>query len=267
MARRSLVVALFLAFGALDASARAQSVTVTITPPGSNTAVTGPVTVSIEWCAAGATLGDGSLRSIVFNNQDVTNNFSYSPGTPGTFCDSYATSTGTITLVGGTNHLAASISAYYEPPPPPTCPPICDQRPSRPPVDTLQLTSGFEFTAAIGPAASAPGTDWVSGNGDAWWTAYAPYYGVAVTPDGATGTSRLPDAGPFTETFKVRNTGNVATTFTFACATTAPLGATCTPSPGSVNVGPGDSTNVAASYTTGALGAGTVTLTASGSGV
>ncbi len=153
-----------------------------ISPPTSNIA-SGPLSVSIAWCATGATL-DPSQRWITFNGQQV--NFSWNPGSQ-SGCDDYATSSGMVTLGPGANTFSASVSAYYEPPPPPPeCPPICDQRP-QPPLWELSARGPRNidpfFPAAVAEVSPAT-TEWVSGGSSATWSTLAPVVSLAPHSSG-----------------------------------------------------------------------------------
>ena len=244
----------------LNSTLPAQSVEVIITP-GSGSAFTGQLAVTIEWCSHDAEL-DGS-RIITLNGQDVVNNFNWSWSSLAG-CVRYATSSGTVTLVVGNNVLYAAAAAEYEPPP--QCPPDCEDLTDPP--DTLEIESmlGARGPRSGGVVSASRGADLVWGNSSSTWNAVNPSYSVAVTPDDST-ASRPVSAGPFTESFTVKNTGNVFNTFTLSCAATPPLTATCTPSQPTVGLPPNGTANPTVSYTTGSsLGIGMLTLTASGSG-
>jgi RHS repeat-associated protein len=81
---------------------------VTITPAGGSFS-TATQTVTIDWCGHDALLA--ATREILLGSEDVTTSFSYSTSTKAG-CDSHATSTGTITLPGGTTMLTASIDDF-----------------------------------------------------------------------------------------------------------------------------------------------------------
>ncbi len=94
-------------------------------------------------------------------------------------------------------------------------------------------------------------------------TSPAPVYSVAVTPDGAATPARLTNTQGYTETFTVTNTGNTANTYAVTCGGSANV--TCRGvSRASVPLNAGESATDTARYDVGAVGTGTLTLTATG---
>src|SRR5205807_8243506 len=95
--RLALLALLFVATSATPwPQAVSQQVSGSVAPGSGNSYVPGPIGVTVTWCAVGAAL-DNTTQSISFNGQDVTASFTWAPGTqPG--CDSYAVSSGSVTL-------------------------------------------------------------------------------------------------------------------------------------------------------------------------
>jgi len=93
-------------------------------------------------------------------------------------------------------------------------------------------------------------------------------YGVAVTPDGATASQRIAGSSGNSENFTVQNTGTAQNTYNLLCPNSANV--TCTGltidgnSASSVTLAGGNSKIVVASYSVGAVGTWTLSLTASG---
>jgi RHS repeat-associated protein len=87
---------------------------------------------------------------------------------------------------------------------------------------------------------------------------------AAVTPDAGTAVNRLTNTGPYSEMFTVKNNGTTLTTFTVTCSGSSNV--TCTGvSPSSVQLAGGAQiTDATATYSVGATGSGTLTLTATG---
>lgn len=81
--------------------------TITITPASGSTG-TSPLNITIVWCDAASSLTSTS-RHIYLNSAEITSQFTYVAGTH-TGCTGYATSTGSVTLVSGSNTLNASIA-------------------------------------------------------------------------------------------------------------------------------------------------------------
>jgi RHS repeat-associated protein len=87
--------------------------------------------------------------------------------------------------------------------------------------------------------------------------------GVYVTPDAGTATTRTPNSGSFAESFIVNNFGLSTDTFAVVCA--GGRGVTCTtPSVSQLILSSGHSGSVSATYYTGAVGTGALTLFATG---
>jgi hypothetical protein len=87
---------------------------------------------------------------------------------------------------------------------------------------------------------------------------------VAVTPDGDSTVERVVEGTEFSDTFLVRNIGDEPDTYAISCDGTN--GVFCTgPSETTVDLIPGDSAAVAASYNVGGAGDGTLVLTAASS--
>lgn len=85
--------------------------------------------------------------------------------------------------------------------------------------------------------------------------------GVAVTPDSGAAAARLANTGPFTDVFTVKNTGGGSTTFTLSCGGSSNV--TCSGiSPTSLTLAAGAQSTVTATYSVGAIGTGTLSLTA-----
>lgn len=181
---RSFVVALALStsLAAPVALAVAQQVSVSISPPSANTYTPGPLSVTIQWCAVGATL-DPSQKWIRFNGQNVDGAFGWSAGSQGG-CDDYAVSNGIVTLGPGPNTFDASAPAYYEPPPPPPpCPPTCDSRPAPPWSSSADVTDHADAPPASTAVAEA-NTEWVWGSASAQWATLAPIVSLAPYSSG-----------------------------------------------------------------------------------
>src|SRR5207247_9288184 len=112
------------------------------------------------------------------------------------------------------------------------------------------------------PATSAsPASDRVAFS----FTTYALVSGVAVTPDSATSPPRLANTtgGPFgyQASFTIQNTGDASTTYTLTCAGSSNV--TCNyVNPTSVTLAPGASAPAHASYRVGAVGTGSLRVTA-----
>lgn len=160
-----------------------QSVTVSVTPASGNSFAPGPLSVSIGWCAVGATL-DNTTRTITLNAQDVSAVFNWTVGTQAG-CDDFATSAGSVTLGAGSHTFFAHIAAYYEPPPPPQCPPICDSKPG-PPDDFALLeypAAPAELSAPNG-AAYVSSIEWVHGEASRQWGTSAPLVSLAPYSSG-----------------------------------------------------------------------------------
>ena len=86
-------------------------------------------------------------------------------------------------------------------------------------------------------------------------------YSVAVTPDGVSTASRLPNTVGYSAVFTIENTGTSPDTYTITCGGSTNV--TCTgTSAGSVPLNAGTVTTVTAYYNVGAPGIGTISLTA-----
>jgi RHS repeat-associated protein len=156
-------------------------------------------------------------------------------------------------------------------------------------VNAVDKTSSFDYVANSGPAdctvkatsttntvALNMGSNTVGANicdlaGNCAFRTFSitrVSYGVAVTPDGATAPARAANTSGHSETFTVQNTGTAENTYSLSCGGSANL--TCTgltiegTSVTSVKIGAGIATPVTASFSVGAVGTGTLTLTASG---
>jgi RHS repeat-associated protein len=130
------------------------------------------------------------------------------------------------------------------------------------------LNAGAQTNVAMSYSVGAPGTGTLTlratGNlAEDVGTYSVPIvsYGVSVTPDGATATTRA-TPGSYSETFTIQNTGSASNTYTFSC--TAGGGLTCGTVPGPVALNAGAQTTRPMPYTVGAPGTGTLTLTATG---
>jgi hypothetical protein len=141
---------------------------VTITP-GSGTFSTASQTITIEWCGHEKVIS----RQVVLNGVDVTSAFSFITATKAG-CSWYRTSTGTITLVTGTNSIDAtaidaidqegSSSASYTlaPPSPPQLsisssgPTTVEQNHSDSVTFVVQNTGSVPVTASITATCNAP---------------------------------------------------------------------------------------------------------------
>jgi RHS repeat-associated protein len=105
------------------------------------------------------------------------------------------------------------------------------------------------------------------GSGYSWGyynvtVAIPPVYSVAVTPDGNSAPPRPPNSSGHREVFTIKNNGNTSQTYTITCAGT--LNVTCTgKTASSVTLAAGASTTDTAVYSVGAIGTGTLTMTAS----
>jgi RHS repeat-associated protein len=86
---------------------------------------------------------------------------------------------------------------------------------------------------------------------------------VAVTPDGGTAPTRAPNAAGYSEAFTVQNIGSASDTYTFTCAGATDVICTGT-TPASLALAPNAAGSVTASYYTGPVGTGTLTLIALG---
>ncbi len=124
---------------------------------------------------------------------------------------------------------------------------------------TVFYSVGPPGTGSIGLDASVMGGNWDSGWFSVQVNSASP--GVAVTPDGGSTPARTANTGGYSESFTVQNTGPAASTFSLSCSATGPV--TCgSVSPPSVSLGGGASTGATVSYSVGAPGSGTLTLTA-----
>ncbi len=91
-------------------------------------------------------------------------------------------------------------------------------------------------------------------------------FGVVVTPDGASGPTRVMNTTGHTAVFTVRNAGSVPDNYSLACTGSANV--TCTLlSPLSLSLAASNQADVTATYNVGASGAGSITLTATGTSV
>jgi RHS repeat-associated protein len=124
---------------------------------------------------------------------------------------------------------------------------------------TMPYSTGTAGTGTLSLSASGGGMS-ATGN----YTVPIVSSGVAVTPDGATATMRLPNTGGHSESFVVQNTGGASNTYSFTCA--GATGVTCGTLPTAVTLSAGAQTNVSMPYSVGAAGTGTLTLTATGTG-
>src|SRR5260221_576379 len=90
-------------------------------------------------------------------------------------------------------------------------------------------------------------------------------YGVAVTPDGGTATTRTPNTGGYSESFTIQNTGSANNTFSFTCNGATGVNCGTVPAPADLGAN-GGQTNVSMPYSLGSPGTGTLTLTATATG-
>ena len=109
---------------------------------------------------------------------------------------------------------------------------------------------------------SAESTSGAPGVNGGSYTVPVGTFGVAVTPDGSTATTRAANTGGYTESFTVQNTGQSPNTFTISCA--GATGVTCGTVPAPQLIQAGASAPVSMPYSVGAAGTGTLTLTATG---
>ena len=97
-----------------------------------------------------------------------------------------------------------------------------------------------------------------------WYTIPVATFGVAVTPDVGIAPTRVPNTGGYTAAFTVQNTGSGQEVYNFTCTGSANV--TCgTVGPSGLTLAGGGFGTVTVSYAVGAAGAGTLSLTATGS--
>jgi RHS repeat-associated protein len=116
-------------------------------------------------------------------------------------------------------------------------------------------------TGAVGTGTVVLRTELVNGSVDSGYynVAVIPQYQVSVTPKGATDPARTTNTGGYNAVFTITNTGYYSDTYTITCGTTGPV--TCTSAKPTSSSGGTDT----AFYNVGAVGSGTITLTASSS--
>jgi RHS repeat-associated protein len=134
---------------------------------------------------------------------------------------------------------------------------------------SVTLAAGASTTVTAPYSVGAPGTGTLSlsaagtnASDGGSYSVPVVAYGVAVTPDGATAATRQANTGGYSESFTVQNTGSASNTYSFSC--TGSSNVTCGPNPPAVTLAAGASTTVAAPYSVGAPGTGTLSLSAAG---
>ncbi len=129
---------------------------------------------------------------------------------------------------------------------------------------TLNFTSGNVNGASgtITLTATLTTNPSVTDNASFGVTVQQPVAGVTVTPDNAPITRTINTT--VSDTFRVRNTGPAADTYTLSASCTGVTFAQCSLSRTSLTLGAGASDTVSVTHTPTATGAGTITLTASG---
>lgn len=136
------------------------------------------------------------------------------------------------------------------------------------------LSSGAASTVNATYNAGAPGTGVLTlqaigrhaGSDSGWYNVPIVAAGVAVTPDGGTTAPRAANTGSFTDTFTVKNTGGAFQTYTLTCAGSSNVTCSSSSPSGSIGVAANASAPVIATYSVGAAGTGSLTLTAAASG-
>ena len=127
---------------------------------------------------------------------------------------------------------------------------------------TVDFGAGAVGTGTVTLSASGSGGGSDNGSYSVTNTA-SPATGVAVTPD-AQALSVTANSGQ-TASFQLQNTGTTANTYSVTCSATGNE-ACGTVSPSVISVWPGDARGVNVSFTAGAVGSGTLTLSAVGTG-
>jgi len=118
---------------------------------------------------------------------------------------------------------------------------------------TTTATGSGNLTLTASGVASDPG----------YYSVQVERYQVAVTPDGSTAPPRVTNTGGHSEVFTVQNTGSIQNTYSLTCNGSSNV--TCTNlTPTSVPLAPNASTTATASYSVGAPGTGTLSVSALG---